>query len=187
MKHKIIVVIVDEQYDFCKGGALEVPGATEAVAGTCRFLEQHCNDIERVVLTADWHPTNHCSFKQCGGMWPRHCVQFSHGAAFSQELLDTLARLSVPYTVSTKGKHSGTEEYGAFTRQQRRFAGREVWMMGLAGDYCVIESALNLLRSKPSSLVLYGPGIGCIDADAFAARLASEKTIHSELSYIEHE
>ncbi|MBR1889930.1 MAG: isochorismatase family protein [Alloprevotella sp.] len=175
MKQKKIVVIVDEQYDFCRGGALEVPGATRALAGTCRFLEQFKDDISRVVLTADWHPITHCSFVKQGGPWPPHCVQHSHGAAIHERVLQVLHRLELPYEIVTKGKHRDQEEYGAFSQPRKLFEGRDVWIMGLAGDFCVMETALNLRKSNPARLTLYAPGIGSINAKNFN-RLVEEHT-----------
>ena len=39
-----------------------------------------------VVYTQDWHPADHTSFKEQGGIWPVHCVQGTEGAAFHPDL-----------------------------------------------------------------------------------------------------
>ena len=80
MKEKVTLVVVDFQYDFCLLGApLYVPGSDKALWNISHLIEN--NKVGRVIFTADWHPSNHCSFKKNGGQWNEHCVQFSKGAA----------------------------------------------------------------------------------------------------------
>ncbi|MBR1387283.1 MAG: isochorismatase family protein [Alloprevotella sp.] len=172
---RFTVVIVDEQYDFCEKGALAVNGGNKAVTQTCRFLRKNAALIDRVVLTADWHPSNHCSFVAQGGPWPPHCVQHSRGAAIHDRLMQTILKLGIPYEVVTKGSNPKMEEYGAFSVVPKRFADKELWVMGIAGDYCVMETTINLLKAKPRRLVLYGPGIASIDEAQFC-KLLDEHT-----------
>ena len=78
---KQILLIVDPQNDFCKGGALAVDGAYEALELLSRYLEneeiKECFD--KIIVTQDYHPTTHCSFKENGGIWPSHCVRETEG------------------------------------------------------------------------------------------------------------
>ena len=37
-------------------------------------------DYDLVVATRDWHPPDHGSFTEQGGIWPVHCVQDTDGA-----------------------------------------------------------------------------------------------------------
>ena len=86
MKEKVTLVVVDFQYDFCLLGApLYVPGSDKALWNISHLIEN--NKVGRVIFTADWHPSNHCSFKKNGGQWNEHCVQFSKGAAIHDLLL----------------------------------------------------------------------------------------------------
>ena len=36
--------------------------------------------FELVAATRDWHPADHGSFQEQGGIWPVHCVQGTRGA-----------------------------------------------------------------------------------------------------------
>ena len=71
---KTAILLVDVQNDFCTGGALAVRDG-DAVVPVCNELiglaaAHGCP----VMASRDWHPEDHCSFKEQGGMWPPHCV-----------------------------------------------------------------------------------------------------------------
>src|SRR5215467_11156426 len=70
------LVLVDVQNDFCPGGTLAVPDGDEIVEVVNRLAPS----FNFVAATEDWHPQNHISFKEQGGVWPPHCVQGSPGA-----------------------------------------------------------------------------------------------------------
>jgi nicotinamidase/pyrazinamidase len=158
------LLVVDLQNDFCSGGALAVPGAEAVVPLANRLLEQ----ATVRVLTADWHPPGHASFAAShagrepfeqglvGGiaqtLWPVHCVQGSHGAAFHPELNSAPADLIV-----RKGFRPHLDSYSAFFENDRRtctgldgyLRSRDVEavvIMGLALDYCVAWSAEDAAR-----------------------------------------
>ena len=67
---KQILLIVDPQNDFCKGGSLAVDGAYEALELLSRYLEneeiEECFD--KIIVTQDYHLATHCSFKENGGI-----------------------------------------------------------------------------------------------------------------------
>ena len=86
------LVLVDIQNDFCPGGALAVPEGDEIVEVVNRLAPV----FDFVAATRDWHPENHISFKEQGGVWPPHCVQGSKGAELHPALdpsgIDLLVR-----------------------------------------------------------------------------------------------
>jgi nicotinamidase/pyrazinamidase len=158
------LIIVDPQNDFCKGGALAVPGG-EGILGPVNAVSPL---FDRVVLTQDWHPVGHVSFAsswpgkslyesvEAGGipqvLWPEHCVQGSAGAAFHPGL--DADRASV---IIRKGFRAGLDSYSCFFENDRttptglegwlRSAGAaELYIAGLATDYCVFYSVLDALR-----------------------------------------
>lgn len=155
------LILVDIQNDFCPGGALAVPRGDEVVAVANRLSPR----FPLVVATQDWHPPEHGSFAanrrgarpyevgELAGlpqvMWPVHCVQGSHGAAFHPGL-DT-SRVARTFL---KGTDSDIDSYsGFFDNGHRRSTGlanylraqgvQEVYVMGLATDYCVRATALD--------------------------------------------
>ena len=86
---KKLLLIVDPQIDFISG-SLSVGGADEAMKKLGEYIGQHDGEYVLKVVTTDWHPYHHCSFKDQGGPWPAHCVQNTIGAAISEHLVAPL-------------------------------------------------------------------------------------------------
>ena len=155
------LILVDLQNDFIEGGALPVPAGKDVIP-MANKLQPHFN---LVVATQDWHSAEHESFasqhpdKQPGDvidlygleqiLWPDHCVQGSHGAEFVAEL-DT-ERVA---QIFKKGTDQQIDSYsGFFDNGHRKATGlgdylRErnvtnVYVLGLATDYCVKFTALD--------------------------------------------
>ena len=76
------LILVDIQNDFCPGGALAVQEGDEVVEVVNRLMLV----FPFVVATQDWHPPDHISFKEQGGIWPPHCVQNTYGAELHPKL-----------------------------------------------------------------------------------------------------
>lgn len=176
---KRILIVVDMQNDFClESGSLYVKGATPALWSVEDFI--YNQKLDEVWFTADWHQPKHPSFKENGGPWPVHCVQFSQGAAINDLLLTACRNKDIPYKVYTKGWD--VEEYGAF-RDIGKFGAEgsfytyyngctycgvtieedsEFVICGVAGDYCVLNTIKNL-KLIWDRLSVYLPGIASID------------------------
>src|SRR5919108_3947953 len=96
------LLVVDYQNDFAApDGALSVAGG-DAIAGHINDL-MRSGDYDLVLATRDWHPPDHGSFTEQGGIWPVHCVQGSEGA----ELHSALDRSRVDAIVD-KGQDPAT-------------------------------------------------------------------------------
>ena len=152
------LVIVDFQNDFTPGGALAVR-VGDAIAERVEQLARS-GEYDFVVATRDWHPPDHGSFTAQGGTWPEHCVQGTPGA----ELHPALDRALVDVVVD-KGQDPGTEGYSGFEATNLAELLRErgvdhVTVVGLATDYCVMNTALDALRN--------GFGV-TVDSDAVRA------------------
>ena len=80
------LIIVDVQNDFLPGGALAVPQGDEVVSVLKRYAALFATLGLPVFATRDWHPRNHCSFRERGGPWPAHCVAGTQGAQFASGL-----------------------------------------------------------------------------------------------------
>lgn len=158
------LILVDIQHDFLPGRALPVPEGDAVVAVANRLLPH----FPLVVATQDWHPANHGSFavnhpgRQVGEvveldglpqlLWPAHCVQGSAGAAFAAGLqTDGITQ------VFTKGVDPRVDSYsGFYDNDHRQSTGlgeylhahgvTEVYLLGLATDYCVKFTALDARR-----------------------------------------
>ncbi len=157
------LLIVDVQYDFMPGGPLGVPEGDEIIP----VINELQSFFPLVVATQDWHPADHGSFASVyegkkpfdhtilGGLdqilWPDHCVQGTKGA----ELVAELSTDAVE-AIFRKGMEKDIDSYGAFYDNGRKkktglaeyLRGKgvtDVYIAGLAGDFCVSYSALDSL------------------------------------------
>jgi nicotinamidase/pyrazinamidase len=136
------LLIIDFQNDFTAGGALAVPEGDE-IAGPVQRLAEH---FDFIAATRDWHPPDHASFETQGGPWPVHCVQGSHGADFHPAMKD----LDLDAVVEV-GRGRDDEGYSGFEKSDLAQLLRdnrvdEVYLCGLATDYCVRASAIDARR-----------------------------------------
>ena len=141
------LIVIDVQSDFCPGGSLAVDHGDEIVPVLNRAIEAFDRANLPIFFTRDWHPPDHCSFKSQGGIWPTHCVRDTPGAEFYRDLL-------VPgrAAVIDKGTEPDRDAYSGFdgtdlADKLRRSGVTEVFLGGLATDYCVKETALDALRA----------------------------------------
>ena len=140
---KKALVIVDLQNDFCPGGSLAVPGGDKIVPVVNRLIDSFTKAGLPIFATRDWHPKDHCSFKDQGGPWPPHCVQNTKGAEFHPQL-----RLPQDVSIISKATSREKDAYSGFdgTDLSSRLRGEKVnsiIVCGLATDYCVKATVLD--------------------------------------------
>jgi nicotinamidase/pyrazinamidase len=155
------LILVDIQNDFLPGGALAVPEGDKIIPVANQLLAA----FPLVVATQDCHPPNHGSFAanhpgkkvfeqiDLNGLpqtlWPVHCVQGTSGA----ELAPGLQRVRIA-KIFPKGTDAAIDSYsGLFDNGHRNSTGlgewlkavrvTEVFVCGLATDYCVKFTALD--------------------------------------------
>ncbi len=138
---------MDVQRDFCPGGALAVNDGDEVVPGINRLVDAFERSGLPVFFTRDWHPSDHISFKSEGGQWPPHCVQGTSGAEFYPSL-----RIPRDAHVVSKGTDPATEAYSGFQGTNlesslKKLGVEDLFVCGLATDYCVKESVLDARRA----------------------------------------
>lgn len=151
MSRKPALLVVDVQNDFCPGGALAVSEGDRIIPGVNRMIELFVRRGLPVLATRDWHPAVTKHFKEYGGAWPPHCIQGTKGARFH-------AKLGLPRgaIILSKGMDPEQDSYSGFQAQNP--AGRdlesvirdlgidEIFLCGLATDYCVRATALDATR-----------------------------------------
>ena len=137
------LIIVDVQVDFCPGGALPIHGGDEVVPVVNRWIKTAEERGIPVYASRDWHPEEHMSFRENGGLWPIHCVQDTPGAAFHPGLL-----FRKPVVKITKGVRFDQDQNSVFDQTglavwlRKKFISR-LWVGGLAKDVCVLATVLD--------------------------------------------
>lgn len=144
---KRALIIVDVQNDFCPGGSLAVANGDEVVALLNELVKEFLDCGEPVFKTRDWHPEKTKHFAAYGGAWPVHCVQGTRGAEFHADLID-----DPRITIISKGIDASADGYSGFDGTSlaqilREQGVEEVWVGGLATDYCVKHTVLDALRA----------------------------------------
>jgi nicotinamidase/pyrazinamidase len=157
------LILVDIQNDFVPGGALPVSEGGRIIPIVNRIQSQ----FDLVVATQDWHPANHGSFatnhpgKKAGDLidldglpqilWPVHCVQNSVGAAFVpafevNQVTEVFQKGTDPiidsYSIFFDNGHRKATGLGDFLKSRNV---TDVFVAGLATDYCVKFTALDAL------------------------------------------
>ena len=152
MEKNAALVIVDVQNDFCPGGALAVSDGDQVVPALNLYIERFAAADLPIFATRDWHPVRTRHFKDFGGVWPVHCLQNSKGAAFHPKL-----RLPKNTTFLYKGMDPEKDSYSVFQAEDTSGMGflkllhllgvTELYIGGLATDYCVKSSVLDALKN----------------------------------------
>ena len=148
------LVVVDLQRDFCAGGALAVPDGDAVVGPVNALIDQFRSKGNPIYLTRDWHPADHSSFADQGGLWPPHCVAGTEGADFHPDL-----QVGGDLTVVNKATEREGDAYSGFqgTDLGAQLAAAEiseVLVCGLATDYCVKATALDARKAGLATTVL---------------------------------
>jgi nicotinamidase/pyrazinamidase len=147
------LLIVDVQHDFCPGGALPAAEGDQVVPVLNATIEKFRSAGYPVFASRDWHPEHSAHFQERGGPWLPHCIQGSDGAQFHKDL-----KLPANVIVITKGDDPDEDEgYSAFEgkaedgttleEQLNALEVGELFVGGLATDYCVRASALDAVSN----------------------------------------
>ncbi|MFO1195610.1 MAG: bifunctional nicotinamidase/pyrazinamidase [Burkholderiaceae bacterium] len=190
---KDVLVVVDVQNCFTKGGSLEVKDGDAIVP----LINQIAKGFENVLVTQDWHTPTHVSFaSQHQGkkpfetvklkygtqvLWPDHCVQGTDGAALHKDLSLPTAQLII-----RKGYHNDVDSYSAFLEADKKtqtgLSGYlktrgidRVFVVGLATDFCVAWTAIDARKAGFKAVVLEDACRG-IDANGSLAAAWKDMT-----------
>jgi nicotinamidase/pyrazinamidase len=188
-----VLLVVDVQNCFVPGGTLPVAGGDEVVP----LINRLARGFAHVVLTQDWHPAGHISFASSHPghqpfdtitlpygpqvLWPDHAVQGTADA-------DLHPALRIPHAevILRKGYRAHLDSYSAFVEADGRtptgLAGylrerglQQVFLVGLATDFCVAWSALDARRAGFGATVIEDATRG-IDTAGSLARAWADMT-----------
>ncbi|MBR1705744.1 MAG: isochorismatase family protein [Bacteroidales bacterium] len=180
------LIVVDMLYDFIDG-SMACGHAEEAVAATLKVIGRltagTAGDGAGIVpaypilFVRDHHPADHCSFTAQGGPWPSHCVQGTRGA----DIHEALQPYAVEELTFFKGEDRDREQYSGFegfntagqslSEVLRLLEVDEVLVCGIATEYCVRNTAEDLLRDGFRVTVLKD-ALAWVDPEGHAAALA---------------
>jgi len=188
-----VLLVVDVQNAFVPGGTLPVGGGDQIVP----LINRLARAFEHVVLTQDWHTPGHISFASSHPgkkpfetvslpygtqvLWPDHCVQGTADANLHPALAIRHAELII-----RKGYRKHIDSYSAFVEADGKtptgLAGylkerglQQVFLVGLATDFCVAWSALDARKGGFAATVIEDATRG-IDAGGSLAKSWQDMT-----------
>lgn len=158
------LLLIDLQKDFCKNGALEVWEGDETIETANEAIKIFSENKDLIIGTKDWHPKTHKSFAVnsnakvgesgiLSGLeqiwWPVHCVENTEGSEFHDNLHDEKIN-----KIIYKGTDEEVDSYSSFFDNGKKKKTelddylkenkiKELYIMGLATDYCVKYTALD--------------------------------------------
>lgn len=165
------LIIVDVQNDFIEGGALAVEGGLKVAEDIAKYVKANSDMYNAIITTQDWHKPvslngNHfASEPDYENTWPKHCVEGTTGAALADPILDL-----DKYITNSFLKGYGIPAYSGFEGasipsywNERSFSllgllrSKDisvVHVVGLAFDYCVLNTALDAARLRFNTAIL---------------------------------
>ena len=170
-------LVVDMLYDFIDG-TLACGNAEEAVHEVVKYINAHPE--ERVIYITDYHPANHSSFAENGGIWPVHCVQGTRGGAiheaFYTDVINPANRPDPERNIFRKGEKVDEEQYSGFEsvgpdgRMLSQCVGKDLVISGIATEYCVKNTLMEFLNAG-HNIELLVPGLGYVTKDGHDATM----------------
>ena len=182
-----VLAVIDVQVGFMPKGTLPVPDGDAVVP----IINRLATAFRHVVITQDWHTRDHISFASSHPgkqpfetielpygtqvLWPDHCIQGTRDAELHADLKIPHAELII-----RKSYRPHVDSYSAFLEADRTtptgLAGylnerglRNVYVVGLATDFCVAWSALDAKRAGFNAYVIEDATRG-IDTNGSLAR-----------------
>lgn len=178
-RERSALLLVDIQPDFLPGGALPTDDGLSILEPIGRLLSARLFRLQ--VATQDWHPREHISFAsnhpgrepmdriELYGheqvLWPDHCIQGTPGAMLHPDVdwrgFSAIVRKAVDPTVDSYSairenwNPEGERPPTGLAGYLRERGVEQVFIAGLARDYCVRWSAEDCVDEGFSTFVLW--------------------------------
>ena len=148
------LIVIDVQNDFCEGGALAAQGTKSLITPLNATIDKCIRLGVPGIFTRDWHPIDHSSFRNQGGLWPIHCIQNTFGAKFHAGL-----RIPENALIVDKGFEQLDDGYSMLRGTNLKsllfeLDVRSLAICGIATEYCVLESVRDACRFEYGVIVL---------------------------------
>ncbi len=129
------LLVIDMQNDFCnERGSLFLERSKSIIENIVSEVERAKENGHLIIFTQDWHRVDDSEFN----LWPKHCVEGSWGA----EIIDELGK---PDYVVKKRRYSAffMTELPLLLLEKNV---KELTLMGVATDVCVMHTAIDALQ-----------------------------------------
>ncbi len=179
MKNRKALIVVDAQYDFMPvseedykngmGGALAVKDGDQIIP----VINDLLNEFVLIIFTKDWHPMGMKAFAssyktkkpfdtykvkgEVDTLWPDHCIQNTRGADLHEDI--DFGSIDGDFYIFKKGMDKNSHPYSGFGAEGledflNEKGVEQVFICGLALDYCVRDTAVDAALKGFESIVL---------------------------------
>ena len=180
----MLLLVVDVQLDFTgfidengiTAGSLSVTNALNIIPTINKYIKK----IPHVAFSKDMHPEKHISFIKQGGPWPPHCVINTRGSELHPDLdIDAQKDLII-----NKGTELNKDAYSAFDGTGfnsilSEIGIKELFICGLATDYCVKATVLDALKIKDVKVYILTDAIEAVNINKNDGETALEEMFYA--------
>ena len=174
-------IVVDDVYAFIDG-SMACQNGSRSVLESIRYINSQ-KDLDQVVYVQEYHPKNHCSFLDQGGIWPPHGIGGTRESEIAQEFYLQIQQEKFrpgEENIFRKGENPLVEEYSGYLAKNTNGCllkdriGKETVVCGIATEYCVKQTVLDLLDGGFQVSVLE-KGLAYIDEEGHKKTLEELK------------
>lgn len=171
-----VLLVIDPQQDFMPGGSLAVKDGDQIVPVINKLTQS--GKFDYIIFTKDWHPSNMKAFASQHNdknvfdqytnlqgdidvLWPDHCIEDTEGAMFHDDINMDIPNLFIfkkglnvdnhPYSGFGDLKSNDSSGLLEFLEEKKV---TDVYIAGLATDYCVGDTALDSAKEGFNTFVI---------------------------------
>ncbi len=170
------MIVVDVQNDFLPGGALGIAGGDRIVPILAAYMTRFQARGLPIFVTRDWHPPDHCSFREQGGPWPVHCVAGTPGSLPPPGFHPPASAVLIYKAIDRDKEAYSTLQDTPLDRHLRALKIRRLFIGGLATDYCVLNTVKDA-RALGYDVCLLLDGIRAVNLRPDDGRKAEEEML----------
>jgi nicotinamidase/pyrazinamidase len=160
IKESDALLVTDIQNDFLPGGTLPVEDGNQIIPVLNDYIKRFQAAKGHIFASRDWHPSNHMSFKEQGGLWPSHCIQQTDGAKFSQKLKLPSGTIIISKATDPKKEAYSVFDNTNFADQLKMLRIERLFVGGIATDYCVLNTVVDARNLGYNTIVLIDATLG---------------------------
>ena len=131
-----------------------IPKGNNLIPAINAYIKHFSRQGWSILATRDWHPANHCSFSEQGGVYPTHCVQGSRGAQFHSDLVMPPGMMVISKGTNSKKDAGSAFEESSLGDRLEDLNVKTVFILGPATQDCLKQTVLDACKIGLQVVVL---------------------------------
>lgn len=146
------LLVINVQNDLCNNSILKIEKSLDIIPKINR-IKKYFNTI---VFCKNWHPVNHESFLEYGGIWNVNCVKHTEGAELHNGLYindkhDYILHKEIIEKFDSYSSFYNSKESNNKTNLDKILEENEiqdVYICGIGGEYSIYATALDAIKFR---------------------------------------